>query len=311
MKSGMARTLLRMTGLCLVLGSVPVLAAQQTFPTPDAAVDAFIAAAKAKDKTRMAAILGPGSLPLLSSGDQVSDDQMRYDFLEKYDAKHTLAAEGDAKAVLQIGPGDWPLPIPIVRSGNAWHFDARGGAQEIVDRRIGRDEIAAIRTALAYVDAQNDYFDRTKRGLGTGFYAQHLISTEGHYDGLYWPAGEGEAESPLGPLVKQAEGEGYPDDLVPGKPTPYQGYYFRVLKGQGGGAPGGPKVYVVDGKMTGGFALVAWPVTYGASGVTTFIVNQDGTVFQKDLGPDTARLAAAIQTFDPDISWDKVTVTDK
>jgi hypothetical protein len=305
---------LRATGLTLGLLGLPVMpamAAQQSFQTADAAVDAFVKAAKANDKVALAAILGPGSQSLLSSGDPVVDDRTRYSFLEKYDTKHALVPAGDNRMVLDIGPDDWPLPIPLVQSGGSWRFDSRQGAQEVVDRRIGRDEIAAIRTALTYVDAQADYFDRTKRGLGTGFYAQRLVSTPGHYDGLYWPTAEGEPESPLGALVKQAEGEGYPDDLVPGKPTPYQGYYYRILKAQGDNAEGGAKNYVVDGKMAGGFALIAWPVIYGASGITTFVVNQDGVVFQKDLGPNTARLAGAMTRFDPDIDWARVSVTEK
>jgi hypothetical protein len=201
------------------------------------------------------------------------------------------------------------MPIPVVKQGALWHFDTAAGAQEIINRRIGRDELAAIRVALFYVDAQKDYFERMKQAGGTGEYAQRLISTPNKHDGLYWPAAAGELESPLAPLIGQAIEEGYPGEIDAGKPIPYQGYYFPIIKGQGENAPGGAKAYIVGGKMTGGFALVAWPASYGVSGIMTFLVDQDGVVFQKDLGERTAALANAMSRFDPDISWARVNVT--
>jgi hypothetical protein len=196
-----------------------------------------------------------------------------------------------------------------VKQGGLWHFDTAAGAQEIIGRRIGRNEIAAIRVALFYTDAQKDYFDRLKQTTGSGEYAQRIVSNPNAHDGLFWPAAAGELESPLAPLVDQAIDEGYPGDIVAGKPIPYQGYYFRVLKGQGAKAPGGAKDYIAGGKMTGGFALVAWPTHYGVSGIMTFLVDQDGIVFQKDMGERTAALAGAMTRFDPDISWARVDVT--
>ena len=214
---------------------------------------------------------------------------------------------GEDRFVLDVGKDDWPLPIPVVRQAGVWHFDTAAGAQEIIDRRIGRNEIDAIRVSLFYADAQKDYFDRIKQTSGAGEYAQHLVSTPNKHDGLYWPAAVGELESPLAPLIKQAIDEGYPSEIVSG--IPYQGYYFRILKGQGENAPGGAKDYLVKGKMTGGFALLAWPATYGISGIMTFLIDQDGVVFQKDLGEHTAASAGTITRFDPDISWARVDVT--
>jgi hypothetical protein len=204
--------------------------------------------------------------------------------------------------ILDIGVNDWPLPFPLVQVNGRWQFDSRAGAQEIVNRRIGRNEIAAIRVALTYVDARRDYFDRNKQAAGTGEYAQRLISTPDAHDGLYWPAAAGETESPFGPLVAQAVQEGYPGDIVSGRQIPYQGYYFRVLKAQGESAPGGAKTYMAGDRMTEGFALIAWPASFGVSGIMTFVVDQDGVVFQKDLGRGTTAAAAATTRFDPDLS---------
>jgi Protein of unknown function (DUF2950) len=200
-----------------------------------------------------------------------------------------------------------------VQADGRWHFDTRAGAQEIIDRRIGRNELAAIRVMLTYVEAQKEYFDLMKQQTGTGVYAQRLISTAGRQDGLYWPVAAGSAESPFGPLVDQAQDEGYPAPgaLVGGKPIPYQGYYFRILKSQGPDAPSGAINYVQSGRMTKGFALIAWPSSYGSSGIMSFMVNQDGVVFQKDLGTETARVAPAIAQFDPDLSWTRVDVTEQ
>jgi hypothetical protein len=197
----------------------------------------------------------------------------------------------------------------VAKQGALWHFDTAAGAQEIINRRIGRNEIAAIRVSLFYTEAQTDYFDRMKKTAGNGEYAQRLISTPGKHDGLYWPAADGELESPLAPLIDQAIEEGYPGEIVAGKPSPYQGYYFRILNGQGENAPGGAKDYIAGGKMVDGFALVAWPAAYGISGVMTFLVDQDGVLFQKDLGARTTALAGGMTRFDPDLTWARVDIT--
>jgi hypothetical protein len=212
---------------------------------------------------------------------------------------------------LDVGNNDWPLPIPIVQADGRWRFDTRAGAQEIIDRRIGRNELAAIRVALAYADAQKDYFARMKQQTGTGYYAERLISSPGHQDGLYWPTTAENSASPFGAVVAQAEQEGYAGAFVGGKPLPYQGYYFRVLKGQGPDAPGGAMSYVKLGRMTDGFALIAWPAVHGSSGLTTFEIGQEGIVFQKDLGAATGRTAAAISQFNPDLTWARVEVTNQ
>ena len=195
--------------------------------------------------------------------------------------------------------------------GEVGYFDTREGAQEIIDRRIGRNEIAAICVCLAYVDAQNDYFERQKQKTGSGEYAQRLVGARGKHDGLYWPAANGEDESPLQPLVTQAQDEGYPGQMLRQTLVPYQGYFFRILYSQGDEAPGGAKKYVQNGRMTGGYALMAWPASYASSGITSFIVNQDGIVFQKDLGTETRRIAANITEFNSDPGWAQVNVTDQ
>ena len=198
--------------------------------------------------------------------------------------KHAIQTSA-GHAELNVGPDDWPLPIPIVESNGRWTFDTKAGEQTIVDRRIGRHELRAIRTLLACVDAQHDYFDRAQQASGTGVYATHLFSTPGHQDGLYWPVAAGETESPLAPLVDAAQEAGYPGELVGGNLVPYEGYYFRILTAQGPSGDGGAKSYIQSGRMTGGFALVAWPARFEASGIMTFIIGPDGDVYQKDLGP--------------------------
>jgi hypothetical protein len=255
----------------------------------------------------MHTILGPGSGALLNSGDQIADAAARQKFVAAYDADHALAADARGRMILSVGTNDWPLPIPIVKAGGQWHFDSLQGAQDLIDRRIGRNEIAAIRTSLAYVDAQKLYFSMAS-DQGRAAYAERLVSRPGRRDGLYWPTQAGEPDSPLEPLIEQAIDEGYPGANASGKPIPYQGYYFRILKGQGDDAPGGALNYVANGRMTKGFALIAWPATYGASGIMTFEVNQDDIVFQDDLGPDTAAIVAGISLFNPDLSWARVEI---
>ncbi|MBV8120024.1 MAG: DUF2950 domain-containing protein [Alphaproteobacteria bacterium] len=254
-------------------------------------------------------VLGAGSEKLLSSGDKYSDAAERQKFLTAYDEQHKLVSAEPGRLILQVGKDDWPFPIPLVQADGRWHFDSQAGAQELVNRRIGRNEIAAIRTSLAYVDAQKDFFALTGQ-TGHAEYAQRLASSPGKHDGLYWPAVEGEPESPLAPLMAQAQEEGYPGERVSGKPVPYHGYLFRILTGQGSSTAEGARNYISSGRMTNGFALIAWPASYGASGIMTFIVNEDGIVFQKDLGPNTAAIAAATKLFDSDLSWARVEIVN-
>jgi len=282
---------------------------QTGFSSPDDAVSALVKALQTDDREALARVLGPGSEKLVRSGDPVKDRQEAQRFLDAYAEHNALAADGEDRVVLHVGSDDWPLPIPLVRRNGEWAFDSHRGAEEIVDRRIGRNEIAAIRFALAYVDGQHAYFDLFKRVTGEGRYAMRLLSTDGNYDGLYWPPEPGIPESPLGPLVESAVEEGYPGHAEAGKQIPYQGYYYRVLIAQGPNAPGGAKSYLADARMTGGFALIAWPAVFGASGIMTFVVNQDGVVFQKDLGPETNARAAGIRTFDPGLDWTRVIVS--
>ncbi len=284
---------------------------QQTFDTADAAVEALAKAVQADDVAGLQAILGPSGRKLVVSGDPVADSAARKRFTDAYTASHALTTADDGRMVLVIGPNAWPMPIPIQKVGDRWQFDATLASQEVVDRRIGRNELLTIQTLLASVAAEKDYFDRMQRGSGTGAYAQRMISTPGTQDGLYWDVAAGEAPSPLGPLLDQAQSEGYPGATAAnGAAVPYNGYFFRLLKAQGPDAPGGAKAYVQNGRMTEGFAFVAWPAVHGTSGVVTFQVDQDGTVFQKDLGPGTAKAAAGMTSFNPDPSWTEVDISD-
>ena len=270
---------------------------------------ALVDALRAEKQDALQTVLGPGSEKLLSSGDKYSDAAERQKFLAAYNEQHKLVPTQSDHMILQIGKDDWPFPIPLVQADGRWHFDSQAGAHELVNRRIGRDEIAAIRTSLAYVDAQKEFFALTGQN-GHPEYAQRLVSSPGKHDGLYWPAAEGEPASPLAPLMAQAREEGYPGERVSRKPLPYHGYFFRILTGQGTSAAEGARNYIGSGRMTNGFALIAWPASYGASGIMTFVVNQDGIVFQKDLGPNTATVAAATKRFDPDLTWARVEVVN-
>ena len=276
--------------------------AQQVFQTPDEAAAALANAVKSGVKNDMLKVFGPDGEDIISSGDEVSDAGYREKFTTAYDAKHAISMEGDKKAVLMLGPKDYPFPVPLVHRKTGWEFDTEAGQQEVLFRRIGRNELDAIQTSLAYVDAQNEYADKD-RGAGPGVYAQRIVSTPGHKDGLYWPA-DGD-ESPFGELAAEASTEGY---KVGAGPQPYHGYYYRILTKQGPHAAGGELDYVVGGKMIGGFALIAYPAAYGNSGVMTFMVNHAGTVYQKNLGPNTDELARRITSFDPDKGWEKVSV---
>lgn len=291
--------------LLALLAWVPAALAVEAerFASPDQAAAALVAALRGGDTARVQKVLGLASPRLISSGDPVADRQARERFLTAFDQAHTIVAQGDDRAILTVGEDDWPFPIPAVRTGAGWRFDAKAGEQEIINRRIGDNELSAIEVCLAYVDAQHDYATKDRNDDGFLEYAQRFVSRPGMHDGLYWPATDGEEESPIGPLMARARAEGYAK--TEGKPTPYHGYYYRILTAQGPHAPGGALNYMVRGHLIGGFALVAYPAQYGASGIMTFIVNHDGEVFQKDLGPDTAKIAKAMTRYDPDPSWTK------
>ena len=284
----------------LALTSAAAEAKQATYGSPQEAVDALVAAARGGSIADIVAVLGPEGREVASSGDPVADTAARARFVAAFEEKHEINQPGDTRATLVLGNDDFPFPIPIVQVGGAWRFDTAEGKEEILDRRIGENELAAIEVLQAYVDAQREYAEADRDGKGPQ-YARRLLSSEGNTDGLYWPTAEGEPESPFGPLVAEARAEGY--KRRDGGPTPYHGYFFRILSRQGKDAAGGAQDYVVGGRMIGGFALIATPAEYGNSGVMTFIVNHDGVVFQKDLGPDTGRLAAEMSTFNPDPSW--------
>ncbi len=274
-------------------------AAPQTFSSARAALTALIDANKANDTAALDRILGPAAASLINSGDETQDRNDRARFAALYEEHHRLQRTAPGTLTLLVGKSEWPLPIPLVKSGTEWHFDTEAGAQELLYRRIGANELAAIQVARALRAAQLEYAKGSHDGHPRGAYAQRLKSTTGTQDGLYWPVADGEPPSPAGPLVADAESAGYDTD----KRQPFHGYYFRVLTGQGDHAHGGARSYLKDGQMTEGFAILAYPVEYRASGVMTFLVSRRGTVYQKDLGESTATEAAAMQTFDPDPSW--------
>jgi hypothetical protein len=277
--------------------------AQQSFDTPQAAADALVSAARAGNSKGVMNVLGYRGADIVLSGDAVADANTRAQFVGAYDSKHAISMAGDGNATLIVGASDYPFPIPLVRKGDKWAFDTAAGRREILYRRIGRNESDAVQTSLAYVDAQNEYAELSRAGTGGSAYAQRILSQPGKKDGLYWPASQGDAASPLGELIAGATAEGY---RAGARPAPYHGYYFRILTRQGPDAPGGALNYVAQGKMIGGFALVAYPAEYRNSGVMTFIVNHAGEVFQKDLGPRTARIAASMTSYNPDKTWTKV-----
>jgi hypothetical protein len=289
--------------LSIPLQGYAAQAKQKTFASPEEAVKALIDAAKAGSQEELMAIFGPAAKEVLSSGDAVEDRAVRERFVKAYDAKNALIREGDAKAVLQIGTEDWPFPIPLVKKNQQWSFDTKKGKEELNNRRIGRNELSTIQTCLAYVDAQREYVGKDRDGDGLFEYAQKFVSTPGKQDGLYWEAKPGEEESPFGDLFVKATREGY--KKTSNKPTPYHGYYFKILKAQGKNATGGAYDYVVKGRMIGGFGMVAYPANYGVSGVMTFVVNHDGIVYEKNLGKDTAKIAQSMKMFNPDKTWKK------
>jgi|SRR5579871_1598683 len=286
----------------------PTLAAdlsQASFTRPDQAVRALIAAAETGSIADLLKILGPEAKPLVSSGDPVADHNALTRFTALYAQSNRISSPSAGRATLLIGNDEWPFPIPLVNVGGAWHFDTAAGKEEILDRRIGYNELSAIEVCRSYVDAQREYASKDRNNNGFLEYAQKFASSPGKHDGLYWPAAANEEQSPLGPLVASAQAAGYGDKSANGARRPYFGYYYRILKAQGDHAPGGAYDYIANGQMIGGFALVAYPAQYDVSGVMTFLVNQEGIVYQKDLGPNTSAIAAKITRFDPDASWAK------
>ena len=279
--------------------------AQQGFTQPEDAVRALAEAVRAKDVNALLAVLGPASRSWLASGDTIADRRDWEKFLAAYDRKHAISLTSDGRAVILVGDDDWPFPAPLVRRGDRWVFDAAAGREEIINRRIGRNELDTIQTLLAIVDAQREYAADDLDGNGSNDFAQRFVSSEGTRDGLFWPVETDQRPSPLGPLVGAATREGYVAKTASVQPTAYHGYRYRMLTAQGKDAPGGAYDYLVNDKLIGGFAVVAYPAKYGVSGIMTFIVNHDGTVFQKNLGKNTETAALRMSRFNPDKSWQK------
>jgi len=278
---------------------------QKNFQSPEDAVKALIDAVRGDDTKELLTIFGPAGKEIIFSGDEVADKEGRKRFLNAFDEMNKLVNEGDKKVILYVGSEDWPFPIPLIKKGKSWLFDTKAGKEEMLNRRIGRNELNTIQVCLAIVDAEREYALKDRDGDKVLEYAQKFISEKGRKDGLYWEAKQGEEESPLGPLVAKAVKEGYGQRKSADKPTPYHGYYYKILKAQGKNVRDGEYDYVVKGKMIGGFAVVAYPAEYRNSGVMTFVVNHDGVVYQKDLGKETDKIAAAMKKYDPDKTWKK------
>jgi Protein of unknown function (DUF2950) len=298
MKTG--KIILTIAILIFLSRAVCFAAEQRTFATAGEAVKALMAAVESNNEDELIAIFGDDGKELVSSGDAVQDKNGREAFAKAYKTKHAIITQDATTKILQVGAKDWELPIPIIETNGKWHFDTAAGKQELVYRRIGDNELGAISASRGYIAAQLDYAAVGHDGLPAGLYANRFKSEPGKQNGLYWEVKEGEPESPMGPFLAQAAEEGY------GKGDPYHGYYYRSLKAQGAAAPGGAKSYLEDGELKGGVALIAYPAEYRNSGVMTFIINQDGIVYQKDLGENTTELAKAITEYNPDKTWTRV-----
>jgi len=275
---------------------------QSTYASPEEAAKALADAMRSEESKQIWRVLGPGSSKLIRSGDPVQDDQAREAFVAAYDKSVKFERSGDDKATLLVGPDDFPFPYPLVMKNGRWQFDAKQGDEQVIDRRIGRNELSAINVCLAYVDAQREYAALDRSGNGLLEYAQKLTSSPGKHDGLYWETKDDEPPSPLGPLTASARSQGYGG---PGAGTPYHGYYYKILTGQGKDAPGGPYDYIINGKMIGGFGLVAYPARWGSSGIMSFICNHEGVVYEKNLGKDTQAVVSKMSLFNPDPTWSK------
>jgi hypothetical protein len=272
------------------------------FRSPGAAAAALVEAARADDLKEMTAVLGPDAKEVISSGDPVADNNAREEFTRRYDQMHRLSYDDKGRVILYVGAENWPLPIPIVKRGDGWAFDSAAGEEEMLYQRVGRNELFTIDVLEQLADAQQEYASREHDTSGVAQFAQTIFSSPGKKNGLYWPTKEGEPESPIGPLIADATAQGYQRDPS-ARPAPFHGYYYKVLTGQGANAPGGALDYLVDGKMTRGFAFLAYPADYGSSGVMTFMIDKAGVVVEKDLGPDTEKIAPTMTTFNPDSGW--------
>ena len=291
--------------MCSVMCGCMTAPRQQMFATQEKAVDAFVAAVRSNDIKTLEKILGPDASDIISSGDETDDKAARAMFLKYYDRKNSIVKVRERKAEIVIGEEAWPFPIPVISRKGQWFFDTDAGREEILDRRVGRNELSTIQTLLAVVDAQREYAMKDRDADGILEYAEKFKSVSGAKDGLYWKAAADEEQSPLGLMAARAQEERYTAKSGEEGNQPYHGYIFRIIKEQGANATGGAFEYVVNGNMIGGFAVVAFPAQYGNSGVMTFSVNYDGVVYQKDLGPDTADIAAKIDAYDTDASWQK------
>lgn len=276
---------------------------QMTFASPDEAANALFKAAQSPGTDALITVLGPGSERLISSGDEIYDSSVREKFLKAYAKSHRVREDSQVQSVLLIGEEEYPFPIPLVAEGVTWRFDSEAGEEEILNRRIGENEHAAMRVMLAYVAAQLEYASQDRDGKGLQ-YARRLLSTPGNKDGLFWSTQDGEPESPLGPLVAEASAEGYRRGTEQNDASvPYHGYVFKMLEGQGAAVASGARDFIVNDRMIGGFGLAAAPAEYGNSGIMSFIVNQDGTVYEQDLGPESRMLVADMKEYDPDERW--------
>jgi len=285
----------------LLAGCFPALSmaqqpGQETFPSAEAACKGLMTAAQNNNEKALLEILGPGGKRIVSSGDATEDAQNRAEFVQRYQEMHRLVKEPDGTTTLYVGGENWPMPIPLVNTGKVWYFDTAAGEREILYRRVGRNEISTIRVCQELVAAEKEYYSTHHNE-----YARKIFSDDGQQDGLYWKAAKGQPQSPIGPLVAAAVAEAH--DGMP--TTPYRGYYYHILTQQGASAPGGAKSYIVNGKMTGGFAFVAYPAEYRSSGVMTFIVGPDGVIYRKDLGKTTDVVAKAMKEFNPDSTWSR------
>lgn len=294
---------LTLTFITLAGPASALTAVQKSFASPEQAVKELITALKANDVAEMLAILGPDGKEIVSTGDEVADKSARERFVQEFETFNGLEMEDDTKATLIVGAEDWPLPIPIVKRGETWLFDTKKGKEEVLDRMIGRNELDVIEACQAYVDAQREYAGTDWNNDGVLEYAQKLLSDKGKRNGLYWEAAEDEITSPLGPFFANAVQEGYSARKPGEKRSPFRGYFFKILKAQGKHAPGGAYDYAINSHMVAGFALVAYPAQYGSSGIMTFMVNQNGVIYQRDLGKNTAGIAEGIRKFDPDKTW--------
>jgi len=307
--SGVAARLAAVAMLSAGIACFPALAAaqqpdQKTFSSAAQASRALVAALRTEDQPALLKILGADADSIISSGDAVEDKNDRDQFVQKYQQMHRLVTEPDGKTTLYIGAENWPAPIPLTHKGGSWYFDTAAGKQEILYRRVGKNELAVIQVCRELVDAEKEYHSQPHDGASAKEFAVKFFSDPGKHNGLYWQAGSGDPESPIGPLVASATAEGYAPDANQ-KSEPFQGYYFRVLTGQGASAPGGARSYMVKGKMTRGFAFLAYPAEYRSSGVMTFIVDQGGIVREKDLGRRTPEIAKTLTRYEQDPTWRK------